>query len=152
MTLWTDERATAVTVLWNAGQSAGLIAGVLGITRNMVIGKVRRLGLVARETTADGRSRPERKTRFYARKEIRRAIEKPADMPTGPLNGIGVSFMELTADTCRFPIGDPLDSSFFFCGQPPRDGSPYCWHCHGVAYQPHVASRRTYIPARRTPA
>lgn len=152
MTLWTDERSTAVTVLWNAGQSAGLIAAALGMTRNMVIGKVRRLGLEARETTADGRSRPERKTRFYARKEIPRAVEEGDKSPPGPLNGTGVTLLELSGETCRYPIGDPGSPSFFFCGRIPHGSSPYCRLHHALCYQPHQSPRRAFIPARKTPA
>jgi GcrA cell cycle regulator len=40
-----------------------------------------------------------------------------------------VSLMGLTSHTCRWPLGDPLDKDFGFCGHEPRGASPYCaWH------------------------
>jgi GcrA cell cycle regulator len=44
------------------------------------------------------------------------------------------TLLELTADTCRWPVGDPASPDFFFCGARPFSGSPYC-PCHaGRAY------------------
>ena len=44
---WTDERVEQLKKLWSDGLSASQIAAELGgITRNAVIGKVHRLGLV----------------------------------------------------------------------------------------------------------
>jgi hypothetical protein len=40
------------------------------------------------------------------------------------------SLLELTEDTCRWPVGDVGEPGFFFCGQPPLKGAPYCGpHC-----------------------
>ena len=40
------------------------------------------------------------------------------------------SLLELTDDTCRWPVGDPCAADFFFCGAPPLPGKPYCAaHC-----------------------
>lgn len=36
------------------------------------------------------------------------------------------TLFELTAETCRFPVGQPGEGSFFFCGAPPARGLPYC--------------------------
>jgi hypothetical protein len=45
---WTDERIAMLRKLWLDGLSAGQIAKQLGgVTRNAVIGKVHRLGLVS---------------------------------------------------------------------------------------------------------
>lgn len=54
MTDWTPERTAQLSLLWAAGKSASQVAKIMGggITRNMVIGKARRLGLPARETPA----------------------------------------------------------------------------------------------------
>ena len=38
--------------------------------------------------------------------------------------------MELTDDTCRWPVGDPSTVDFFFCGAQPLPDKPYCAaHC-----------------------
>jgi len=45
------------------------------------------------------------------------------------------TLFELTADTCRWPMGDPATPQFFFCGTMPALGRPYCsFHCR-MAYQ-----------------
>ncbi len=50
---WTDERVELLKKMWGEGQSASQIAKELGgVTRNAVIGKVHRLGLSNRTTTA----------------------------------------------------------------------------------------------------
>lgn len=46
---WTDERVEILKTEWATGKSASQIANILGgVTRNSVIGKVHRLGLVGR--------------------------------------------------------------------------------------------------------
>ena len=42
---------------------------------------------------------------------------------------------------CRWPIGDPADNAFHFCGRSPKDGSPYCEAHARKAYQPQSARR-----------
>lgn len=49
---WTDEKVSELQALWAAGNSASITAAKLGVSRNAVIGKVRRLGLPDRETIA----------------------------------------------------------------------------------------------------
>ncbi|WP_136439904.1 GcrA family cell cycle regulator [Pacificoceanicola onchidii] len=50
---WTDERVELLKKMWGEGQSASQIAKELGgVTRNAVIGKVHRLGLSNRATSA----------------------------------------------------------------------------------------------------
>jgi GcrA cell cycle regulator len=41
-----------------------------------------------------------------------------------------ISLVELTERTCKWPIGDPLEPGFGFCGQPPIEGKPYCQRHH----------------------
>ena len=46
------------------------------------------------------------------------------------------SLLELTEETCRWPIGDPGTADFFFCGGPTVTSLPYCAYHSRVAYQP----------------
>jgi GcrA cell cycle regulator len=57
------------------------------------------------------------------------------------------TLLELNEATCRWPIGDPANADFYFCGGPPVAGHPYCGYHSRVAYQP-PASRRDRRPAR----
>jgi len=53
----------------------------------------------------------------------------------------GVTLMELTERICKWPIGDPTDPAFRFCGLPAQPGKPYCEAHVAVAFQP-MSSRR----------
>lgn len=37
-----------------------------------------------------------------------------------------LSLLQLTEETCKWPIGDPLTPDFYFCGQHSEEGKPYC--------------------------
>jgi GcrA cell cycle regulator len=51
------------------------------------------------------------------------------------------TLLELTEATCHWPIGDPGQPDFFFCGGQTVSGLPYCAYHSRVAYQP-VHTRR----------
>ena len=46
------------------------------------------------------------------------------------------TLLELTEETCRWPIGDPGQADFFFCGGRTITSLPYCAFHSRVAYQP----------------
>ncbi|MEP2783435.1 MAG: GcrA family cell cycle regulator [Pseudoruegeria sp.] len=52
-----------------------------------------------------------------------------------------LGLMDLTERTCKWPIGDPASSDFWFCGLSVQTGKPYCEAHVGVAFQP-MSSRR----------
>lgn len=37
-----------------------------------------------------------------------------------------LTLLELNEHTCKWPIGDPLTTDFYFCGQHSNEGKPYC--------------------------
>jgi GcrA cell cycle regulator len=41
----------------------------------------------------------------------------------------------MSARRCAFPIGDPREPDFDFCGKPVLPGSPYCPGCAAIAYR-----------------
>jgi len=51
------------------------------------------------------------------------------------------TLLELTEETCRWPIGDPGSAEFFFCGGPSLASLPYCAYHSRVAYQPAKVRR-----------
>jgi len=63
---WTQERVEALRKLWAEGKSGGEIAGVLGITRSTVMGKIHRLKLPKRATKSTTR-----RALAFARRERR---------------------------------------------------------------------------------
>ncbi|MDB5537331.1 MAG: GcrA cell cycle regulator [Devosia sp.] len=47
-----------------------------------------------------------------------------------------LSLLQLTEDTCKWPIGDPLNKDFYFCGGHAQDTSPYCeFHARKAYHQ-----------------
>jgi GcrA cell cycle regulator len=151
---WTDERVEILKKLWTDGHSASRIATELGgITRNAVIGKVHRLGLSGRAKSPSATAARPRKSRPHAqmlrvgnpavRGNIALAHAYELDIEPEPElldNVIPLgqrrSLLELTEETCRWPIGDPGHSEFFFCGGRTVTGLPYCAYHSRVAYQP----------------
>ena len=47
-----------------------------------------------------------------------------------------IPLTELTSSTCRWPVGDPRDPGFGFCGHPPKTGSVYCGFHHKQSHVP----------------
>lgn len=165
---WTDDRVELLKRLWAEGLSASQIAGELGnVTRNAVIGKVHRLGL-------SGRAKPARSAPVRARRPRNPArggasgyatlgntalkveadpapAARPAPAPVAELvvpREEGKSILELTEQTCKWPIGDPGTDDFYFCGRRAETGMPYCAHHARVAYQPLQDRRREKRAAR----
>jgi GcrA cell cycle regulator len=165
---WTDERVEMLKKLWADGLSASQIAGRLGdVTRNAVIGKVHRLGLAGRATTSRMRSArprnrvshlPLKPTRVQYRthgnvalKPVFMPVEKPAvalmlvpkiveDLDIPP--ALRVDLLDLKESMCRWPIGDPQDENFHFCGRTKSAGISYCEHHARVAFQPAARRKR----------
>jgi hypothetical protein len=45
-----------------------------------------------------------------------------------------ITTMALTIHTCRWPLGDPVDADFHYCGERPLMGHPYCDMHHAQCY------------------
>lgn len=58
-----------------------------------------------------------------------------------------IPLLDLTERTCKWPIGDPTDDDFSFCGLACVPGKPYCQYHVAVAFQP-MSSRRDRARAR----
>ena len=157
---WTDERVELLKKLWADGLSASQIAGELGgITRNAVIGKVHRLGLSGRAKAPSSSVPRQRKPRapsmFRAPRPMMRGNTALAHMPAydyepepelQPIENIipigqRCTLLELNDEKCHWPIGDPGQPDFFFCGGKTTSGIPYCGYHARVAYQPPAARR-----------
>jgi len=144
---WTDDRVAMLRELWTKGLSASQIAVQLGgVSRNAVIGKAHRLGLESRPSPIRGGGGGSRSRRNRA---ISRAIEARALRGTmaneelgseteAPENGEKVMERPLAPPArpisdvkdCLWPIGDPGEDGFGFCGEDTSPGRPYCaTHC-----------------------
>ena len=113
---WTDDKIKQLKKLWSKGKTTVEIAKEMGISKNSVIGKVHRLDLASRPSP-------------IKRKEPAAVSHhKPASLHKNS-NG-KCRLMDLKTNTCRWPIGEPEDKDFHFCGKQTSTGKPYCPdHC-----------------------
>lgn len=75
-------------------------------------------------------------------KETAHAAEANIDVRMAEQQSCHPSLMDLTESMCRWPIGDPATSAFWFCGLPIDRGSSYCKAHTGVALQSSSMLRR----------
>lgn len=156
---WTDDRVELLRKLWAEGLSASQVAARLGgITRNAVIGKVHRLGLEGRARAGQGGKRAEAETEEApgpeagagsAARNIEADLASVVPLPSQAVGGIPalpdqgkLTLLNLTEQTCKWPIGDPGTAGFHFCGQRAELGLPYCAAHARIAYQPAQDRRR----------
>lgn len=169
---WTDERVEQLKKLWSEGLSASQIASRIGsVTRNAVIGKVHRLGLSGRATTTRMKShRPRTRMANVKRAQQQqkpryaqvgnpavRALYMDAEVYVPPAEELVIPMAErksiqtLQECHCRWPIGDPQQPDFHFCGKTKVLGLPYCEVHARRAFQPTAPRRRerveTDVPA-----
>lgn len=52
----------------------------------------------------------------------------------------------LAARMCKWPLGDPREPGFTFCGCVAPEGRPYCAPHHARAHQPSIPSKRSIEP------
>ena len=62
-----------------------------------------------------------------------------------------LALTELTERTCKWPIGDPLQDDFHFCGNDSGEARPYCSYHARLAFQPSPSARRASIALRPQP-
>ena len=164
---WTEERVGTLRIMWEEGHSASKIASALGeVTRNAVIGKVHRLRLSiasmhainkknklrSGEQTAqqadvhDGRCDKEHAAPVAVPAAVESAKSSVESVETPVVEivneVIGCDLLSINDRVCKWPIGDPTDVNFYFCGKAiKRSAIPYCVEHALVAYQPASPKR-----------
>jgi GcrA cell cycle regulator len=65
-------------------------------------------------------------------------------------DGNFVTTLTLNSRTCKWPIGDPTDRNFHYCGRRPGSGRPYCDAHELRSYQPlrSRANQRSFLRTR----
>ena len=143
--MWTEEKVNILKELWGKGKTASQIAEIIGgISRNAVIGKAHRLNLSAKlknrslkenilirnldTNNTESKSIGKRKLSRSRFKSL--LIEKDFE-PESPKQ-----LEELDENTCKWPIGHPNESSFYFCGRKSLKDFSYCKLHLLYAFQP----------------
>lgn len=159
MFLWDDRAIEALKKYWPTEMPASEIAEKLGATsKSAVIGKAHRLGLATRVVgkkpsagTRNGSRKYQLTQASYSPKvaakvaaaggreawveqkmkagPILKPIPEPRPRRDLPSLVARVSFDDLEADHCRFPVGEPGREGFGFCGEKRLPGRPYCACC-----------------------
>lgn len=168
MTFWTDERIAELRRL-APDHTASQIAAKMGASsRNVIIGKMNRLGMSGTRKQVAEAAATVVKIRAKARSEIRANKPKPSWFPamprqapaeparafssTPPVSSIGGRYQctlaFLTEQTCRFPCWDdsiPQDDRRY-CGGKAIEGLPYCRTHADLCY---TGQERATLPMRR---
>lgn len=129
---WPDEVISLCRDLWDKGQTSREIAAAITFTcdfpvsRSAVMGKVRRLGLARRKV-------PSPPKKLQGPRKRPQSDPQPLQPAPAPIR-----IMDLTNETCRWPLGGPTEPAAFFCGDPTadfRERRPYCPKHARKAYQ-----------------
>lgn len=134
---WTDDRIETLRSLWMQGLTASQIAERLGgVSRNAVIGKAHRLGLSARPSPI---KRETARTLPLHRAPAAPAAAAPmparaAQPSQPPVQRTAAAPQAGGSKTCMWPVGDPKQADFHFCGAPAEAGRPYCTQHCAAAY------------------
>lgn len=146
---WTDEMVESLKQMWKKGLTTNEIAKNLGVSKNSIVGKVHRLNLTARPSPikkkedmpapceVKAEETVETKQEAVVEKEplmTKTETVKPAVSEGKNKNNSYIKLTELDNHTCRWPIGDPKDDNFCFCGKKVRSGQTYCEEHSALAY------------------
>lgn len=148
---WTDERVDILKKLWGEGRTAAEIAKELGgVTRNAVIGKAHRLKLSGRaspiqQSVKKPANNPGVKPVTAEKKVQKKAPPMTPVMSENDAKRERISLTDLEAGQCRWPLGDPREKDFGFCGCTAVASLPYCDEHAQAAYQ--VAGRTRKLSA-----
>ena len=169
--VWNDQIIRRMLELLQEGKSASHIARVLSemagqeLSRNAVIGKLHRMrkaGQIpqaeeppAQRQTATAQRTPARSGKDRGQPAISGALALETKVQPAPQaepapklevvaeeKGLVADIMDLNQHTCRWPIGDPGEEGFCYCGRKPQSGLPYCERHAAIAYTSPEVRRR----------
>ena len=130
---WNEEKVSKLKELWGKGNTASQIAEIIGgISRNAVIGKAHRLNLSAKikskNSNQENKFNPEKQNnrqshnkKIFSKSKFKSMLIDKDFEPENPKQ-----LEELDENSCKWPIGHPNESSFYFCGRNSLKDFSYC--------------------------
>lgn len=135
--VWTDEQVEELKRLWDQGLTTGEIGKALGVSKNSVVGKAHRLELNGRPSPIKRNSEEIEAVAEVPEKTVekKKAAKTPSAKKTAEKEKKKLfTVNDLTSTSCRWPIGDPKDEDFHFCGEKALPDKPYCAKHAAIAY------------------
>ena len=137
---WNQQKVDDLKKLWNEGVATSRIGEQLGFTKNAVIGKAFRLGLERRQNSRKKTARSQsvssvtmyRETSVTGNSQItpKREVTRRREKFSFKKSIVGTGSFK----SCQWPIGDPLEEGFHYCGGQNIPTKPYCIEHYKKAY------------------
>ncbi len=135
---WNQQKVEDLKKLWNEGVATSRIGEQLGFTKNAVIGKAFRLGLERRQNSRKKISQPAsfssttlyRETSPSTSESVKRQPIRRREKFSFKKSIVGTGSFK----SCQWPIGDPLEEGFHYCGCQNIPTKPYCIEHYKKAY------------------
>ena len=137
---WNQQKVDDLKKLWNEGVATSRIGEQLGFTKNAVIGKAFRLGLERRQNsrkkTAQSQSVSsvtmyrETSSPVHSQMTPKREVTRRREKFSFKKSIVGTGSFK----SCQWPIGDPLEEGFHYCGGQNIPTKPYCIEHYKKAY------------------
>jgi len=159
---WNAEQIKLLKEEWVNGVSGREIADKFNLLypqykmkRSAVLGKAHRLKLAERRIQGVKKPKVQQaKLKSFPRKKRKKLVNLPVvasitivrkTLAPAPLPNRQLTVRTLTNETCKWPVGNPGEDDFCFCGHKPRDRSPYCEYHSRQAHQPQKTNRPVYV-------
>ena len=137
---WNQQKVDDLKKLWNEGVATSRIGEQLGFTKNAVIGKAFRLGLERRQNSRKKttQSQPLSSITMYRETSVpghsqitpKREVTRRREKFNFKKSIVGTGSFK----SCQWPIGDPLEEGFHYCGGQNIPTKPYCIEHYKKAY------------------
>ena len=137
---WNQQKVDDLKKLWNEGVATSRIGEQLGFTKNAVIGKAFRLGLERRQNSRKKTAQSQtvssvtmyRETNVPGNSQItpKREVTRRREKFSFKKSIVGTGSFK----SCQWPIGDPLEEGFHYCGGQNIPTKPYCIEHYKKAY------------------
>ena len=136
---WNQQKVEDLKKLWNDGVATSRIGEQLGFTKNAVIGKAFRLGLERRQNSRKKISQPASLSSTTLYRETSTSSSSISVKKDPIRRREKFSFKKSIVGTgnfrsCQWPIGDPLEEGFHYCGGQNIPTKPYCIEHFKKAY------------------